>query len=326
MVTDPAGDGPAPTLDAEIADYLDHLAVERGASGNTLAAYRRDLGRYREFLAGLGVHSLAGADRTAVEAFRAELASPDPAGGRRPLAASSVARTLAAVRGLHRFATRDGLTPVDPAAAVTPPRPARRLPKALPVATVEAILEAAGDPATDTEPGRIRDRAMLELLYATGARASELLALDVDDLAGLREPDGASVLLRGKGDKERVVPVGGPACAAVDAYLVRARPGLAARGGRASGALFLNTRGGRMTRQSLWTVVTRAAGRAGVDAEVSPHTFRHSFATHLLDGGADIRVVQELLGHSSVTTTQVYTLVTVETLREVWAECHPRAR
>lgn len=308
---------------ARIREYLDHLAVEKGASAHTLAAYRRDLDRYRRHLVSVGVHDLTAVTEAHVEDFRARLATGDPDEGRPALAPSSVARALAAVRGLHRFATRDGVTDADVAAAVTPPRPPRRLPRALPVDRVIAVIEAAGDTGVDTDPGRLRDRAMLELLYATGARAAELIGLDVDDLDGLDHPEGGTVILRGKGDKERVVPVGRPACDAVGAYLTRARPALARRGGP---ALFLNTRGGRISRQTLWTVVSRAAARAGVEQEVSPHSFRHSFATHLLDGGADIRVVQELLGHSSVTTTQVYTLVTVDTLREVWAECHPRAR
>ncbi|MGN0100237.1 MAG: tyrosine recombinase [Dietzia sp.] len=308
---------------ARIREYLDHLAVEKGASAHTLAAYRRDLDRYRRHLASVGVDDLTAVTEAHVEGFRARLATGDLDEGRPALAPSSVARALAAVRGLHRFATRDGVTDADVAAAVTPPRPPRRLPRALPVDRVIAVIEAAGDTGVDTDPGRLRDRAMLELLYATGARAAELIGLDVDDLEGLDHPEGGTVILRGKGDKERVVPVGRPACDAVGAYLTRARPALARRGGP---ALFLNTRGGRISRQTLWTVVSRAAARAGVEQEVSPHSFRHSFATHLLDGGADIRVVQELLGHSSVTTTQVYTLVTVDTLREVWAECHPRAR
>ena len=311
--------GPA----TEIRGYLDHLAVEKGASAHTLSAYRRDLDKYRDYLAALGVDDLAAVSEAHVEGFRAHLATPDPDTGRAALAASSVARTLAAERGLPRFAPRDGVTAADAAAAVAPPRPPRRLPKALPVDQVVALLEASGDTEVDTDPARLRDRAMLELLYATGARAAELVGLDVDDLDGLDHPEGGTVILRGKGDKERVVPVGRPACAAVGAYLVRARPTLAVRGGP---ALFLNARGGRISRQTLWAVVARAAERAGVTAEVSPHSLRHSFATHLLDGGADIRVVQELLGHASVTTTQVYTLVTVDTLREVWAECHPRAR
>ncbi|AWH91978.1 tyrosine recombinase [Dietzia lutea] len=308
---------------ARIREYLDHLAVEKGASAHTLAAYRRDLDRYRRHLAAVGVDDLTAVTEAHVEDFRVRLAAGDPDEGRAALAPSSVARTLAAVRGLHRFATRDGVTEADVAAAVTPPRPPRRLPKALPVDRMIAVIEAAGDTGVDTDPGRLRDRAMLELLYATGARAAELIGLDVDDLDGLDHPEGGTVILRGKGGKERLVPVGRPACEAVGAYLTRARPALAKRGGP---ALFLNTRGGRISRQTLWNVVSAAAARAGVAQEVSPHSFRHSFATHLLDGGADIRVVQELLGHASVTTTQVYTLVTVDTLREVWAECHPRAR
>ncbi|MEH6821421.1 MAG: tyrosine recombinase [Dietzia psychralcaliphila] len=307
----------------QIRGYLDHLAVEQGASAHTLAAYRRDLEKYRQYLAESGVGDLGAVTESHVEEFRARLATADPDVGRSALAPSSVARALAAVRGLHRFATRDGVTRVDAAASVTPPRPPRRLPKALPVDRIIAVIEAAGGTEVDTDPARLRDRAMLELLYATGARAAELVGLDVDDLDGLDHPGGGTVILRGKGGKERVVPVGRPACVAVGAYLVRARPAMAVRGGP---ALFLNTRGGRITRQSLWNVVAVAAERAGVELDISPHSFRHSFATHLLDGGADIRVVQELLGHASVTTTQVYTLVTVDTLREVWAECHPRAR
>ncbi len=310
-------------VDTQIRGYLDHLAVERGASTHTLAAYRRDLERYRRHLAARGVTDLAEVGEFHVEGFRAELATEDPETGRPRLAPSSVARSLAAVRGLHRFATRDGVTPVDVAAAVSPPRPARRLPKAIPVDRLVAVIEAAGGTETDTDPARLRDRAMLELLYASGARATELLGLDIDDLDGLDHPEGGSVLLRGKGGKERIVPLGRPACDAVAAYLVRARPALAVRGGP---ALFVNSRGGRLSRQTLWNVVGAAAERSGLDRDISPHSFRHSFATHLLDGGADIRVVQELLGHASVTTTQVYTLVTVDTLREVWAECHPRAR
>ncbi|NLD84751.1 MAG: tyrosine recombinase [Actinomycetales bacterium] len=310
-------------MDVQIRGYLDHLAVERGASAHTLAAYRRDLDRYRRHLAAAGVTDLTAVSETHVEGFRTDLSTADPEAGRRALAPSSVARALAAVRGLHRFATLDGVTPVDAAAAVSPPRPPRRLPKALPVDEMVRVIEAAGGTETDTDPARLRDRAMLELLYASGALAAELIGLDVDDLDGLDTPAGGSVKLRGKGGKQRVVPLGRPACDAVGAYLVRARPALATRGGP---ALFLNARGGRLSRQTLWNVVGDAARRAGVERDVSPHSFRHSFATHLLDGGADIRVVQELLGHSSVTTTQVYTLVTVGRLREVWAECHPRAR
>jgi integrase/recombinase XerD len=241
-----------------------------------------------------------------------------------PLSAGSAARTVVAVRGFHRFAVREGLTGVDPSAAVRPPAPAKRLPKALPLGDIERILEAAGAPGTALA---LRDRALLEVLYGTGARISEAVGLDVDDLDLV---DG-TVLLRGKGGKERLVPVGSYARDAVDAYLVRGRAELtdgagAGRGvGRGVPAVFLNARGGRLSRQSAWAVLAKAAERAGVTAEVSPHTLRHSFATHLLDGGADVRVVQELLGHASVTTTQVYTLVTVDSLREVYATAHPRA-
>jgi len=242
-----------------------------------------------------------------------------------PLSAASAGRTVVAVRGFHKFAVKDGLARLDPSAGVRPPSPAKRLPKALPLADVEAILEAAGSPGTVLA---LRDRALLELLYGTGARISEAVGLDVDDLdLGGEGSSGGTVLLRGKGSKERVVPVGRFACEALSAYLVRARPELVSTGSAAgtAGALFLNARGGRLSRQSAWTVIVRSAERAGVTSDVSPHTMRHSFATHLLEGGADVRVVQELLGHASVTTTQVYTLVTVDTLREVYAAAHPRA-
>jgi integrase/recombinase XerD len=243
-----------------------------------------------------------------------------------PLSATSAARAVVAVRGLHRFALLDGLVPDDVAHEVRPPTPARRLPKAVPVESVVALIEAAG---TVEGPRGLRDRALLELLYGTGARISEAVGLAVDDL----DRGQATVRLAGKGGKERIVPVGSYALRAVEEYLVRARPALATngRGGVRGGALFLNVRGGALSRQSAWSILRSAAERAGgvggiEAARISPHTLRHSFATHLLDGGADVRVVQELLGHASVTTTQVYTLVTVDRLREVYATSHPRAR
>ena len=227
---------------------------------------------------------------------------------------------MAAVRGLHAYAFAQGLSPADPARPVPPPAPPRRLPKAISVTEVERLLDAAGPGEGD--PRLVRDRALLEFLYATGARISEATGLDVDELELDGEP---AVLLDGKGGKQRIVPLGRYAAAALDAYLVRARPALAAAARRSvTPALFLNARGGRLTRQGAWGVLKAAAGRSGISG-VSPHTLRHSFATHLLDGGADIRVVQELLGHASVSTTQVYTLVTVEKLREVYAASHPRA-
>jgi integrase/recombinase XerD len=302
-------------VDRAIAGYLDHLAVERGLAANTLASYRRDLRRYRGLLAERGLSSLEEATEADVAAFLAELRQGAP--GRPPLRPASAARAIVAVRGLHRFAVREGLVGVDAAGAVRPPTPPRRLPKAISIEDVEALLEAAG---FDQTPRALRDRALLELLYATGARISEAVGLDVDDL----DLVAGAVRLAGKGGKHRVVPVGRYAREAVEAYQVRGRPALIA-GGRGSPALFVNVRGGRLSRQSAWTVLRTAADRAGLTVPISPHTLRHSFATHLLDGGADVRVVQELLGHASVTTTQIYTLVTVDRLREVYAAAHPRA-
>ena len=241
------------------------------------------------------------------------------------LAVSSAARAVIAVRGLHAFAAAQGLADTDPAREVPPPSPPRRLPKAITLEEVERLLDAAG-PGPDemsADLRLLRDRALLEFLYGTGARISEATGLDIDEL----QLDADSLVrLVGKGSKHRVVPVGSYAVRALQAYLVRARPALAVASRRlsASPAVFLNARGGRLTRQGAWGVLHAAAERAGL-AEVSPHTLRHSFATHMLDGGADIRVVQELLGHASVTTTQVYTLITVDRLREVYASCHPRA-
>lgn len=307
-------------MDRAVRTYLDHLTVEKGLAANTLTSYRRDLRRYRAFLAAAGIDHLDGVSEATVTEFLMRLREGD--GDHPPLSASSAARTVVAVRGFHKFAVADGLAQLDPAAAVKPPSPAKRLPKALPLSDVEAILEAAGAPGT---PLALRDRALLEVLYGTGARISEAVGLDVDDVSALdlRDDDHDTILLRGKGGKERLVPVGSFARAALSAYLVRGRPALVAK---ATPALFLNSRGGRLSRQSAWAVLVKAAERAGVTRDVSPHTLRHSFATHLLDGGADVRVVQELLGHASVTTTQVYTLVTVDNLREVFATAHPRAR
>jgi integrase/recombinase XerD len=299
-----------------VRTYLDHLLVERGLAANTLTSYRRDLRRYLDHLAGEHVASLDEVTEATVSGFLMRLREGDA--DHPPLSAASAARTVVAVRGFHKFAVRDGLAVTDPAAAVKPPAPAKRLPKALPLSDVEAILEAAGAPGTTLA---LRDRALLEVLYGTGARISEAVGLDVDDL----DLEDGTVLLRGKGSKERLVPVGSFAREAVTSYLVRGRPELVASGAGTS-ALFLNARGGRLSRQSAWAVLARTAQRAGVTRDVSPHTLRHSFATHLLDGGADVRVVQELLGHASVTTTQVYTLVTVDNLREVFATAHPRAR
>lgn len=305
-----------------MSSYLAHLAVERGLSANTLASYRRDLRRYLEHLKARGLASLAEVDESDVVAFLTALREGDdqhPA-----LVASSAARAVSAVRGLHRFALREGACGHDPAHQVRPPRQLRRLPKAISVAEVERLIAACGP---EDSPLALRNRALLELLYGTGARISEAVGLAVDDVSPSPSGDSSGeqdqVRLRGKGGRTRVVPLGRFARKALDAYLVRARPAIAAHG-RGTPALFLNARGGRLTRQGAWEVLQAAAERAGLSG-VSPHMLRHSFATHLLDGGADVRVVQELLGHASVTTTQVYTLVTVDRLREVYAATHPRA-
>lgn len=312
--------GAATALSRAIDDYLQHLGVERGLAVNTLAAYRRDLARYQKFLTDAGVDSPGAVTRHHVSQFAQAL--NDGADGGSVLGLRSAARTIVAVRGLHKFWALEGLAEADPAADVHPPMPGRRLPKALPLADITRILEAS---TSDTATG-LRDAAMLEFLYSTGARISEAVGLDVDDLvlAPPGDPGPSLVRLFGKGSKERLVPVGSYALRALEAYLVRGRGSLAVKG-KGSPALFLNARGGRISRQSAWTILKVAAEKAGVTSDVSPHTLRHSFATHLLEGGADVRVVQELLGHASVTTTQVYTLVTADTLREVYAAAHPRA-
>jgi integrase/recombinase XerD len=312
---------------AAVRRYLDHLLVERGLAAHTLEAYRRDLERYAAALAVRGRTAIGEVTTADVAAFLAALRAGDA--DHPPLAASSAGRAVVAVRGLHAFAAAEGLTGADPARPVRPPPPPRRLPKAISVADVERLLQAA---SAGDGPAPLRDRALLELLYGTGARISEAVGLDVDDLelasGEARTGPGvpAAIRLAGKGGRQRMVPVGSYAREALAAYLVRARPtfAVAVRHGPASPAVFLNARGGRLTRQGAWAALRAAADREGLSA-VSPHTLRHSFATHLLDGGADVRVVQELLGHASVTTTQVYTLVTVDRLREVYAAAHPRA-
>jgi integrase/recombinase XerD len=382
---------PRVALATAIRRYLDHLVVERGLSAHTLAAYRLDLSRYQAAMAARGRVSVG--DITTADVAGHLAALREGGDGHPPLAASSAARAVAAVRGLHAFAATEALAASNPAGLVRPPAPPRRLPRAIGVAEVERLIAAAGaGPGTQAPaapassagagtavagpnaaggdwtgggagvaardegvaagaaavgpdvaavgaggtgaevPRRLRDRALLELLYGTGARISEAVGLDVDDLgidAGGRAGNRVAEVLRlaGKGGRERIVPVGSYAREALEAYLIRGRPALAAasRRARASPAVFLNARGGRLTRQGAWQIIQSAARRAGLSG-ISPHTLRHSFATHLLDGGADVRVVQELLGHASVTTTQVYTLVTVDKLREVYAAAHPRAR
>lgn len=294
------------------ARWHTHLAVERGVSDHTLSNYDRDLRRYVGWLAAAGIEDLTEVTPRHLEAYVADLRRG--ADGARPLAASSAARALVVARGLHRFGVAEGVLPADVAAEVPVASTSEKLPDTLSVQEVAALLDAC---PTETAAG-LRDKALLETLYATGARVSEVLALSVDDVA-----DAAGVIaVTGKGKKQRLVPLGSHAQAAIDAYLVRGRPAMA--NGK-SHALFLNARGGQLSRQSAWNAIKVAARRAGIDKDVSPHTLRHSFATHLLEGGADVRTVQELLGHSSVTTTQIYTHITADSLREVWAGAHPRA-
>ncbi|HEX8345178.1 MAG TPA: site-specific tyrosine recombinase XerD [Actinoplanes sp.] len=324
--TSPQPPQPSTGLVRVVRTYLDHLSVERGLSRNTLDSYRRDLDRYLATLAATGVPDLAAVSAADVAGHLALLRRGGPA--HPPLSPASAARAISAVRGLHRFAVREGLVAVDVSREVHPPTPPRRLPKALDVEAVERLLAVAGGPpdAGAVDALALRDRALLEFLYGTGARISEAVGAAVDDLD---LGDESTAVLHGKGGRTRLVPVGGYARDALQAYLVRGRPALVAAG-RGTPAVFLNARGGRLSRQSAWSILHRAAEHAGLPVDgphaVSPHTLRHSYATHLLDGGADVRVVQELLGHASVTTTQVYTLVTVERLREVYATAHPRAR
>lgn len=304
-------------LQKAVDSFLRQLAIERGMAKNTVSAYRRDLASYCDFLEKKGIASFESVTDVDVADFAQALAQ------NKGMASSSVARMLAAVRGLHKYLLQENLLKSDVAAPVKPPKAARRLPKAISLDHVERLLDASGpDPKAEDAIAsiRIRDRALLELLYATGARVSEIVNLDLDDLV-----DPTLVRLFGKGSKERIVPVGSYAQKALEAYLVRIRPGLVSLG-KGTPALFLNQRGGRLSRQSAWQIISNAAQVAELAGEISPHTLRHSFATHLLEGGADVRVVQELLGHSSVATTQIYTLVTVDRLREIYATAHPRAK
>jgi integrase/recombinase XerD len=303
-------------LNPHVERFLDHLSVERGLAGNTIEAYRRDLIRYVEFLRQHGRRNPASAGEPEIAAFVQDLSESEYEPGK-PYRPSSVARTLAAIRSFHKFLVREGDSPADPAEGVSRPKVPRNLPRPLTVDEVAALVAAPGQ---DGKPATLRDRAILETLYGAGLRISELVSLDMDDL----DLDEGSVRALGKGSKERVVPLGRYATRALEAYLVRGRPSLA--GPRSGAALFLNQRGGRLTRQGCTNIIKAQARRAGIRKRVTPHMLRHSFATHLLEGGADVRVVQELLGHASVATTQIYTLVTKDRLREVYFDAHPRAR
>ncbi|HLI14895.1 MAG TPA: site-specific tyrosine recombinase XerD [Acidimicrobiales bacterium] len=302
--------GPGLSRDAE--EFLSYLAVEKGRAPTSIAAYRRDLASYESFLAGRRL-ALGDVVPAVIEDYLDYLAAAG-------LAPSSRARALAAIRGLHGFCQDERGAGSDPTREVATPRVPRGVPKALSEAEVERLLAAV----RGEDPRALRDRAILEVLYATGLRISELARLDLRDV----DLAGALVCALGKGSKERVVPLGRPAIAATRAWLVGGRPALleGRRGARRDEeALFVSARGRRMTRQAIWAVVRRHARAAGLADRVTPHVLRHSFATHLLDHGADIRVVQELLGHASITTTQVYTKVSQEHLRRSYLAAHPRA-
>ena len=300
------------TLEAAVDTFLRHVSIERGLSANTVSAYRRDLVVYRGWLAEREIVDAAQVTAADTSEFARYLSTREES----PLTAASMARMLSTVRNLHRFLLEEQAVDEDVTRDLKPPKLGSRLPKAITIEQVTALLDATdGDDIQS-----LRDKALLELLYATGARVSEAVDLNVDDVF-----DEDIVRLTGKGSKQRIVPLGSFARAAIDAYLVRARPTLSVRG-KATPALFLGLRGQRVSRQNAWLIIRAAAKRAGLDVEISPHTLRHSFATHLLAGGADVRVVQELLGHSSVATTQLYTLVTADTLRDMYTTAHPRAR
>ena len=293
-----------------VSAYLDHVSIERGLAKNTVAAYRRDLARYVEWCSTRRIGDISDVDESDVSDFAASL--------RDLLAPASAARVVVSVRSMHKFAALEGWTASDPALHVHPPVVPSRLPKALPYPDIATLIAHTGE--VDTATG-LRDRALVELLYGTGTRVSEAVGLTVDDCDLVQR----SIVVTGKGSKQRVLPLGEVAANAINAYLVRGRSALALKG-RGTPHLFLNTRGAPLSRQSAYAVVEQAAARAGLAVPLGPHTLRHSFATHLLEGGADVRVVQELLGHASVETTQIYTRVTADTLRQVYATSHPRAR
>lgn len=297
----------------DIDQYLAHLSVERSLSANTIAAYHRDIGHYVAHLEARGVKTFDSVSTEDAASFVDYLRSGE-AGTK--MAASSVARMVTSIRRVHEFLVLEGRTATDPTTDVRPPQQGERLPKAITIEEMSALIDSA---SVGEGPIPLRDRALVEVLYGTGARVSEAVRLTPDDV----DIDSATIRLFGKGRKERMLPLGRYAIDGLEQYLVRGRPELAAKG-KGNPYLFLNKRGNPLSRQSAWTAIQEIAQRAKID-DVSPHTFRHSFATHLLQGGADVRIVQEMLGHSSVTTTQIYTKVTTETLRETYASSHPRA-
>ena len=301
-------------FDLASTSFLNHLQIERGLAANSIAAYRRDLNKFAVFLNG---KALAEVDPDLVNAFEASLREAK-------LSVASINRIDSTLRSFFKHLQQE-YGYADPTLEIAPKKSARRLPKALTIAQIVSMIDAA---YREGQPITARDQAMLELLYSSGARVSELIGINLNDLSTIENDDGivTTLKLRGKGSKERIVPLGSFASKAIESYMVRVRPELAAKSAKTTSALFLNSRGSRISRQSAWQMVLDAAEAAGVTEHVSPHVFRHSYATHLLDGGADIRVVQELLGHASVTTTQIYTLITIDKVRESYSMAHPRAK
>jgi len=301
-------------FDLAATSFLNHLQIERGLAANSIAAYRRDLYKFAKFL---GSKPLSDVDPQTITEFETTLRKAK-------LSVASINRVDSTLRSFFKHLQQE-YGYADPTLEISPKKSARRLPKALTIAQIVSMIDAA---LREGQPITLRDQAMLELLYSSGARVSELIGINLNDLSTIETDDGiiTTLKLRGKGSKERIVPLGSFAAKAIENYMVRIRPDLAAKSSKATSALFLNSRGSRISRQSAWQMVLDAAEAAGVAEHVSPHVFRHSYATHLLDGGADIRVVQELLGHASVTTTQIYTLITIDKVRESYSMAHPRAK
>lgn len=299
-----------------IATYIDHLRIERGLSANSVESYRRDLSKFEQILLEKNL-SFIEISESEISAVIGDLSESG-------LATSSINRFLSSLKGFYKYCGREYAV-ANPMTDINQFKISRKLPKALSVQEVSILIESTNNPAN---PIALRDRAILEILYGTGARVAELVGIDINDITK-DVLDGEEIMilkLRGKGSKERLVPLGKFAVEAIDNYLVRLRPALLAKNSQNNRALFLNSRGTRLTRQSAWSTVLKAAAATGLEGRVSPHVFRHSYATHLLDGGADIRVVQELLGHASVTTTQIYTLVTIDKVRESYSLAHPRSK
>ncbi|CAB4674602.1 unannotated protein [freshwater metagenome] len=306
-------DMPALRCEVTAQAFLNYCVIERGLADNSIAAYRRDLDKFSQFLTDDDLHKVTG---ETITEFEASLRISGMSDG-------SINRVLSTLRSFFKYVTQEFTVP-NPTLDTHSKKTHRRLPKALSIAEIVSLIEASH---RESDVITLRDRAMIELLYSSGARVSELVGINLNDISIMESADGSvtTLKLRGKGSKERLVPLGSFATAAIDDYKVRLRPMLSAKNSKTNPALFLNSRGGRITRQSAWTIVLKAADAVGLAGKVSPHVFRHSYATHLLDGGADIRVVQELLGHASVTTTQIYTLITIDKVRESYSMSHPRA-